>query len=121
MALDRLFVSIAFGWLVFGMLFGIYLGITDQLNLSNTHAHIGLLGFVLSCLFGLLHKSWPSLRTSRFAKPQLWIYEIGVLILVYGKYQIDTSGTSPVVAPGSLIVVAGTLLMVWIFATKSAE
>ena len=120
MALDRLYVLTAFVWLIFGMVFGIYLGITDQTNLANSHAHIGLLGFVLSTLFGLLHRAWPALRISPLSRWQFWIYQIGTVLLVIGKYQVDTSEVSPIVAPGALIVVTGTLLMAWLFATKSA-
>ncbi|MGB3278895.1 MAG: hypothetical protein WBA92_06855 [Pseudorhodobacter sp.] len=119
MAIDRLYVVTAFVWLICGMVFGIFLGITDQLNLSNTHAHMGLLGFVLSILFGLLHRGWPEMREGRLAIWQYGIYQVGAVILVAGKYQIDTTQSSPIVAPGSLIVVLGTALMGWLFLTSA--
>jgi hypothetical protein len=115
MKMDRCYVLAGFVWLLVGMVFGIYLGITDQLNYSNSHAHLNLLGFVLSVLFGLLHRNWPALAQSRFAKPQFYIYQLGVVVLVAGKYSIDGGGTEALAPPGSLIVVLGVLIMFWMF------
>ena len=121
MKLDRLFILTGFAWVVLGMVFGIYLGITNQLNLANTHAHANLVGFVISILFGLLHHNWPKMQASGVALPQFWVYQLGAVILVAGKYVVDTGGGSALVATGSVIVVVGTLMMVWLFAVKSGE
>ena len=65
MRIDRLYVLIGFLWLIAGMIFGIYLGIKNQLQSSNSHAHANLLGFVISVLFGLIYRNWPVLKQSR--------------------------------------------------------
>lgn len=121
MKMDRLYILTGFAWLIFGMVFGIYLGITDQLQFANSHAHTNLLGFVLSMLFGLLHRNWPSLAASRLAMPQYLLYQVGTLVLVAGKYNIDAGGNGSLAPPGSVLVVLGTLLMVWLFATLANE
>lgn len=71
------------------MIFGAWLGASNHLNYGNSHAHINLLGFVTSVLFGLLHHAWPALRTSHLAVPQFIVYEVGVLLLVIGKVLVD--------------------------------
>jgi peptidoglycan/LPS O-acetylase OafA/YrhL len=119
MSIDRLYITIAFLWLLVGMVFGVYIGINGITEQANTHAHIGLLGFVVSALFGLFYRAWPSMAESRLVWPQLGIYQIGTALLVIGKYQVDVTGDSAVVAPGSLVVVLGTALMAWIFLTKA--
>lgn len=119
MRLDRLYILAGFAWLAFGMAYGIYLGITDQLNLGNSHAHANLVGFVLSCLFGLLHRNWPALAAHPLARVQFWVYQCGAVILVTGKYIVDTGGTPATAATGSLVVLLGTLMMIWLFATQS--
>jgi hypothetical protein len=121
MAIDRLFILIAFVWLLCGMLFGIYIGINELPIHSNAHAHAGLLGFVISSLFGLFHRGWPAMGRSRLAMAQLVIYEIGVVVLVAGKYQVSEYGSSPIVAPGAVITVLGTLLMAWLFVAKAND
>jgi hypothetical protein len=119
--IDRLYIIAGFVWLIFGMVFGIYLGITDQLQFSNSHAHANLLGFVISVLFGLIYRNWPSLLESRLAMPQFALYQIGAVVLVAGKYSVDSGGSAALAPPGSIIVVAGTLLMFWMFARTKAE
>ena len=118
---DRLYILAGFVWLIFGMVFGIYLGITDQLQFSNSHAHANLLGFVVSVLFGLMYRNWPSLLGSKLAMPQFALYQIGAVVLVAGKYSVDNGGSAALAPPGSIIVVAGTVLMFWMFARTKAE
>ena len=117
MKLDRIYILAGFAWLTFGMIFGIYLGITDQLQFANSHAHANLLGFVISVIFGLLLRNWPSLLNSRLAKPQFLIYQLGTVVLVAGKFDIDNGGNGVLAPPGSMIIVLGTLMMFWMFAT----
>jgi peptidoglycan/LPS O-acetylase OafA/YrhL len=119
MKLDRLYVSTAFVWLVLGMVFGIYVGISDKLAMANSHAHAILLGFVLSVLFGLIYRGWPSMQKSKLATLQYGIYQIGAVVLVLGKFSVDSGGKGVLAAPGSMITVLGTLLMAWIFLRSS--
>ncbi|MDF1715281.1 MAG: hypothetical protein P1U75_01220 [Antarcticimicrobium sp.] len=119
--MDRLYIIAGFLWLIAGMVFGIYLGITDQLQFANTHAHANLLGFVISVLFGLLYRNWPALMSTRLAWPQFALYEIGSLVLVMGKYDIDSGGDGALAPPGAVLVVIGTLVMFWIFARGTME
>ena len=121
MRLDRIYILAGFAWLTFGMIFGIYLGITDQLQFANSHAHANLLGFVVSVLFGLLLRNWPSLLSSRLALPQFLIYQLGAIILVAGKFNIDSGGNGALAPPGSMIIVLGTLIMFWMFAKAGDE
>ena len=103
------------------MIFGIYLGITDQLQFANSHAHANLLGFVISVIFGLLLRNWPSLLNSRLAMPQFLIYQLGAVVLVAGKFDIDNGGNGVLAPPGSMITVLGTLMMFLMFATAGDE
>jgi hypothetical protein len=119
--MDRLYILTGFLWLIAGMIFGIYLGITDQLQFSNSHAHANLLGFVISVLFGLIYRNWPVLMASRLALPQFALFEIGSLVLVAGKYDIDGGGGGALAPPGSVLVVLGALVMFWMFATATAD
>ena len=121
MALDRAYIFAAFAWLVAASVFGTYIGIIGLTVQSNAHAHAGLLGFVISALFGLFHHNWPKMGKSRLAIAQFVTYQVGAVLLVVGKYQVDATGDSAIVAPGSVIVIVGTLLMAWIFARHSAE
>jgi len=119
--MDRLYILEGFLWLVAGMIFGIYLGITDQLRFANSHAHANLLGFVISVLFGLLYRNWPVLLSSRLTWPQFALFQIGALVLVAGKFDIDRGGGGALAPPDSILVVLGTLVLFWMFATVGGE
>ncbi len=121
MKMDRLYILAGFVWLILGMIFGVYLGVTDQLQFSNSHAHANLLGFVLSVLFGLIYRGWPMLLSSKLVWPQFGFFQIGTLVLVAGKYDIDSGGGGALAPPGSVLVILGTLLMFWMFAMSPAD
>ncbi|MCG6902791.1 MAG: hypothetical protein LJE68_08935, partial [Rhodobacter sp.] len=55
----------------------------------------------------------------RIARWQFVLYQVGVLVLVAGKYDIDTGGNGTLAPPGSMMVVLGTLVMFWLFFTSS--
>lgn len=114
--IDKLFVTIGFLWLIGGAAFGTWLGASGHYNFANSHAHIGLLGFVASVLFGLVHRVWPELRSSRLALPQLAVYEIGTAILVLGKVMIDRAGQeNAFLFIGSITVILGAAMFLWLF------
>lgn len=114
--LDRNYIFLGLCWVIVGMVFGSWLGATNQMNYANSHAHIGLLGFVASTLFGLLHWAYPALGSSRLALWQFLIYEIGVLLLVTGKVLVDGGTETLFLQIGSVVTIAGALLMLVMFA-----
>ncbi|HEY9057388.1 MAG TPA: hypothetical protein VIN77_09590 [Aurantimonas sp.] len=114
--IDKLFVTIGFLWLIAGAAFGTWLGASGHHNFANSHAHTGLLGFVASVLFGLVHRGWPELRSSRLALPQLAIYETGAAILILGKVMVDRTGQENVfLFVGSITVIIGAAMFLWLF------
>jgi hypothetical protein len=117
---DRNFILVGLGWVIVGMIFGTWLGATDQMNYANSHAHANLLGFVTSVLFGLLHWAYPALGSSKVAFWQFVLYETGVLILVVGKVLVD-GGTQTALLPiGAIITIIGAALMLYMFARQTA-
>ncbi len=115
--LDRNYILLGLCWVIAGMIFGIWLGAGNHVNYANSHAHMNLLGFVTSVLFGLLHWAYPALGKSRLAVPQLVVYQVGIVLLIAGKILVD-GGTQidPLLIGGSLITVVGTAMMLVMFA-----
>ena len=113
--LDRNYILLGLIWVIVGMVFGAWLGATDQTNYANSHAHANLLGFVTSILFGLLHWAYPALGRSRLAIWQFGIYQIGVVILVLGKFLVDGGTTTLFLEIGSVVTIIGTALMLVMF------
>ena len=120
--IDAMFVRVGLLFLLAGMAFGIWMGINDQLQFSNFHAHVNLVGFVVSMLFGLAHRAWPALRQSRLAVPQFWLHVVGALLLVAGKYQVTIDPSQQLlVATGSLVVLLATLLFAVMFFKRAGN
>lgn len=113
--LDRNYILLGLVWVIAGMVFGIWLGASNHLNYANSHAHMNLLGFVTSVLFGLLHWAYPGLGKSRLALWQFAIYEVGVALLVIGKILVDGGQQTLFLEVGSLVTIAGALLMLVMF------
>ncbi len=114
--LDRNYILLGLTWVVVGMFFGMWLGATNQLNYANSHAHLNLLGFVTSVLFGLLHWAYPALGKSRLAVWQFAIYELGVVLLVIGKILVDGGTETPFLYAGAIVTIIGAALMLVMFA-----
>lgn len=116
--LDDLYILLGLVWLVLGMAFGIWMGIAQQFQFANSHAHWNLVGFVVSVVFGLIHRAYPSLRNSRLAWPQFVVYEVGAVMLVAGKAMVDDGGSDLLVKIGALVVVLGGVGMLALFAMR---
>ncbi len=114
--MDRRYVLSAFGYAIIGLLLGIYMAASRDHGQLVTHAHIMLLGFVVSFIYGLCHRLWLENRVSTLASVQFYIHHGGTLILLTGLFLyygdfIDLETIDPVLGISSVIVLVGTILM----------
>jgi len=121
--IDRNFILVGLLWVIAGMIYGAWLGASHHNNFANSHAHINLLGFVTSVLFGVLYWAYPAMAKSRLAIWQFAIYEVGVALLIIGKILVDNDGSETLFLQiGSVVTIIGTVMMLYLFATdKSAR
>lgn len=114
--IGRTYILLGLIWLVVGVIFGTWLGASNHLQYANSHAHANLLGFVTSSLFGFLYLTYPSMQKSKLAFPQLALFQVGSVLLVIGKFFIgDAIDIPPLLIGGSLLVIAGVILMLVLF------
>ena len=119
--IDRNYILVGLLWVIVGMIYGAWLGASHQPNFANSHAHINLLGFVTSVLFGILYWAFPAMAKSRLAIWQFAIYEVGVVLLIIGKILVDKDGTETVFLQiGSIVTILGTAMMLYLFATDKS-
>jgi len=120
--ITRRYIIVGLVWLIAGMIFGAWLGGSGHMNFANSHAHMNLLGFVVSTLFGLLYWAFPSMGRSALAMWQFVIYEVGILLLIIGKVMIDNNGQESLFLQiGSVVTIIGAALMLYLFAAKSGK
>ncbi len=118
MSLDRKFLLCAFGFAIFGMGLGILMAESMNHKLLVAHAHILLVGFVVSFIYGLIHKLWVDAAGKTVASIQFYLHlaaalvmSVGLILLYGGIVPEPTIG--PVLGMSSIGVLLGALLMVF--------
>jgi hypothetical protein len=100
------------------MAFGLYLGITGQFHASSPHAHLGLLGWLSSMGFALLHALGDPRGELRGMARVHWIlHNVGVLVHAVSLWlTIQGRELGMFIGIGGIIVIIATLLfaaMIW--------
>lgn len=125
--MDRKYVLTGLGYAGLGLVLGIYMASSKDHAQLVTHAHIMLLGFVVSFVYGLIYKLWLGDVTSTLAKIQYYTHQVGTagltigLFILYGHYLPDAQ-IDPVLGVSSIIVFISLVLMkvMYIKHTKTA-
>ena len=126
--MDRKFILTSLGYAILGLALGIFMAASRDHGHLVTHAHILLIGFVVSFIYGLCHKLWLNNIQSRLAIVQFYIHQLGTLgvviglFLYYGNF-LSLDAIDPVLAIASIAVLVGMVLMKILFiqSTKNAE
>ncbi len=114
--MDRRFVLSAFGYAIIGLMLGIYMASSQNHEQLVTHAHIMLVGFVVSFIYGLCHKLWLDGGARGMGIVQFYLHQIGTLVmavglfLLYGKFS-EPEKLEPFLAAASLAVFAALFIM----------
>jgi putative solute:sodium symporter small subunit len=113
--LDRKFLLCSLAYAVAGMCLGIYMAASKNHGEFVAHAHILLVGFVVSFVYGLIHRLWVSAETATTAKVQFYLHQLSALVmaigllLFYGGMLQET--LDPVLAASSIGVLTSAILM----------
>ena len=119
MRIDRAYVAVALVLLLIGEFLGFYMGMTQDMRLRSVHIAFVLTGFVTLSLFGFMYRMWPSMKTGALAKAQFWLSAVGAVGIATGTYQYVTTGGIAIVAPASVLLIVGTILLLWLFWARS--
>jgi hypothetical protein len=101
-----------------GMLLGIAMAMSHNHVEMPAHAHLMLLGFVVSTLYAIVYRLWLQATSVRLAVVQTALHETGAtvmglgLALMFGGIVAEAS-IEPVLAAGALCALAGVALMIW--------
>ncbi len=111
-AMAQLYFRTAILFLIAGICIGIYMSMSGNHAVVGAHAHINLLGWVTSALFGTYLALNPAKATGLLPRLQYIIYVLGVVVMGGSLYLMLDGNTAmtPVVAAASLIAFAGVLL-----------
>lgn len=121
--ISNLFFRTAIVFLIVGIGVGLHMSISGVHNVTGAHAHINLLGWVTSAIFGGYYALNPAKAEGRLPLIHYGIYTAGVAIMVVGLYFLLLGNTAlePMVAAGSMITFLGVLIFaVVVFRSASA-
>jgi peptidoglycan/LPS O-acetylase OafA/YrhL len=109
---SELFFKTAIVFLILGVAAGLEMAISGDHGAFPAHAHINLLGWVTSALFGGYYALNPAKAARRIAMIHYGLYTLGLVIMMPALYLMLHGNTAlePVVAGGSLIVAAAILI-----------
>lgn len=120
MRYDLIFLVTALLCLLVGEGLGIYMGISQDFLLVPAHVHLNLLGWVTLAAFGLMHRAYPALATSRMALAQCVLAVIASIAMPAGLAVMLLTHDAALVKYASLAVILATLLFIIMFVRKAA-
>ncbi len=124
MQLDRKYIICALIYAIFGMLLGIYMGAAQNHGQFVTHAHILLVGFVVSFVYGVLHKVWLVRPPVRLATIQFYLHHVSAIVmfialfLLFGNF-VPEDVAGPMLGLSSVAVLIGLLMMLYMVVRSS--
>lgn len=109
------FIKIAAVYLLIGISLGIYMGIAERFEFTPVHAHINLLGWATTGIFGLIYYAFPRAGNSKLGKIHFWLHNLGALVLLIGMtlFSFGNAGTAlPIAIVGAFTVIGATIVFI---------
>lgn len=123
MKVDRVFLVLGLVWLLAGMALGEHMGRTQDHGQMPTHAHMMLVGGVLSILWAMIYRTWQ-VKQGFVALIHLVIHQLGTAVMIYALYGIYGSGDADALGPvagisAMAIILSTVMMLVQSFRTKA--
>ncbi len=115
------FFRAAILFLVVGIGIGLAMSITENHDVIGAHAHINLLGWVTSAIFGGYYALNPAKAQGILPVIHFWLYTAGVVAMTGALYLVLKGNLAfvPVLSTGALVTAAAVLLAAWIIWTPA--
>ena len=126
MNLDRRYLVWALGYAAVGLALGIYMAASQNHAELVTHTHILLVGFVLSFVYGIIHKLWLQQPARALANVQFVVHQAGAitisvaLFLLYGGL-VPATTLDPILGAASVGILLALLLMLYMVIRSGTE
>ena len=118
---DRPYLLCGLAYGLLGMGLGIYMAASQNHGQLVTHAHLLLVGFLLSILYAVIHRLWLDSPNRIVALIQFIGHHVGTLMMVTGLFllygnHVPHDRLEPVLASASIIVLVSLVLMTFMVA-----
>lgn len=117
--LSQYFFKMATLFLIAGIAMGLHMGLSEDHSAMPAHAHVLLLGWVTSALFGFYYALQPAKAERRLAFVHFGCYVLGLIVMLPALYLKYTGyqNMEPLLGGGSMIVFLGVLIFAFILSS----
>ena len=123
MTFDRKFLLCSLAYAIAGMGIGIYMAASQNHSWFIAHAHILLVGFVLSFVYALIHRLWVA-AGGTVPSVQFWLHNAAAVVMGIGLLTwyggVQPPALEKILAASSIAVLAAALLMVYMVVKQPA-
>ena len=118
--ISRFYFGMAILYLMTGIGVGLHMAISQDHSAVAAHAHINLLGWVTSAVFGGYYALDPDKARGWLPWTQCTVYTIGLIVMLPALYLLYTGRpeVEPLVAAGSMAVALGVVLFAAVVFTR---
>lgn len=85
-------IKLAVFYLVFGIAVGLFMSATLQLNWGSAHAHVNLVGFATTAIFGVIYSLYPGAANNNLGKMHFWLHNLGVPVFLLSAFLVQVPG-----------------------------
>jgi hypothetical protein len=120
--ISRFYFAMAITYLLVGIGVGLHMSIIQDHTAAGAHAHINLLGWVTSAVFGGYYALNPQKAEGWLPMAQCILYSVGLIVMLPALYMMLTGTPSfePAVAIGSIAVAIGVVLFAAVVFTRGS-
>lgn len=110
--ISQLFFKSAVIWLLIGVAAGLQMAMSGNHSVIAAHAHINLLGWVTSAIFGGYYALNPGKASKRIAMVHYAVYMLGLVVMLPTLYFMERGNPQlePIVGIGSIITLLGIIV-----------
>ena len=118
MNVARSFLLVGAAFLIVGLLIGMYMAGSGNHDLALSHAHVNLIGFVLSAVFALTYAAYPAMTEGRLGAIHFWLHFVGavvvnVLLFLLLSGSISDAAMVPLAPISEALILIGAILFGW--------
>ncbi|MED3662103.1 cytochrome-c oxidase [Ureibacillus sp. FSL K6-8385] len=84
-----IWIRLAALYLIIGVLVGLFMSYTLDLQWDSAHAHVNLVGFASTALFGVIYSVYPKAAVNSTGKVHFWLHNLGIPIFLISAFLVQ--------------------------------
>lgn len=87
-----IWIKLAVLYLIFGLCVGLFMSMTLKLQWGSAHAHVNLVGFATTAIFGVIYSLYPRAAINSLGKAHFWLHQLGVPVFLLSAFIVQVPG-----------------------------